>query len=120
MTVFTVVDPVFKTEPLFIIGCSHRQLGAYLRKRFRVDAGEDGGQCGQMFTFPQRTVPLRVVWVQRRDLAVALHELFHLVTRICEDLGIPIRAHIESGECADEPAAYLFEFFARVLLRRLR
>jgi hypothetical protein len=112
---FQVREALFKTHPLFVIDCSHRALDAYLRKRFHVDAGEDVQQIGQMFTFQQP--PLRVVWVERRPhdlptLATLLHEIFHLVTRICQDKGVPIKAQIEEGH-GDETAAYLFEFLAR-------
>jgi hypothetical protein len=116
--VFTVKDPLFKTEPLFVMGCSHQQLDAYLRKHFRVSVDIDNGHCGQMLTFDR--APWRVVWTQTLDIPVALHELFHLVTRICQDRGIPIRAHNANGEISDEPAAYLYEFFARAMLRRVK
>lgn len=118
MKVFTVLEPVFKTEPLFIIGCSHDELNTYLRARFRVDGGIDARCAGQMFTFQK--APWRVVWSLKRDVPTILHEMFHLVTRICDDKGIPIRAHDERGDCGDETAAYLFEFFSRAVLRRLR
>ena len=118
MKVFTVTEPVFKTEPLFIIDCTHEALDAYLHRRFRISAGENCGQIGQMFTFQKR--PWRVVWSQKASLPVVLHELFHLVTRICQDKGVPIRAHNEHGEIGDETAAYLYEFFAKAVLRRVR
>jgi hypothetical protein len=119
MKVFTVVEPVFKTEPLFVLGCTFADMRAYLKRRFRVtDIGADDGAIGTMLTFTR--APHRVVWTQKLDAGLALHETFHLVTRICADKGIPIRAHDERGDCADETAAYLFEFFARAVLRRLR
>ena len=119
MKVFTVVDPIFKTEPLFVIGCTRDELRAYLRKRFRVDAtlGNNTTDAGQMITFD--CVPWRVVWTLKRDPYVLLHELFHLVTRICQDKGIPIRARDERGDFGDETAAYLFEFFAKKTLRKV-
>jgi hypothetical protein len=120
--VFTVNDPVFKTEPLFVLGCTHDELAAYLQRRFDVaiDVEPRGEQlAGRMFTFS--CAPWRVVWVRRRDdLSVAIHECFHLVTRICDDRGIPIRAHDERGDNADEAAAYLLEFFTTALLRKLK
>lgn len=110
---------MFKTEPLFVLGCSHAALSAYLHKRFKVDAGDDVGQIGQMLTYSDKA-PYRVVWAKSLALPPILHEVFHLVTRICADKGIPIRAHNEHGENADETAAYLFEFFATDVLRRVR
>lgn len=120
MKVFTVKDPLLKTEPLFVLGCTHAELNAYLRKRFRVDGGTDnaGQHLGQMLTFD--TAPWRVVWSATMDLPIVLHEVFHLVTRICQDRGIPIRAHYDTGENGDETAAYLYEYFARAVLRKVR
>lgn len=119
MRTFTVIDPIFKTEPLFIVGCTHAELLQYLKKRFRVTVG--GGSnatfAGQMLTFD--CPPWRVVWTLKRDPYVLLHELFHLVTRMCQDKGIPIRATDERGDLGDETAAYLYEYFARKTLRRV-
>jgi hypothetical protein len=122
MTSFTVEDDLFKTCPLFIVGCSHHALNVYLRKHFRVNAGLDDGQTGQMLTY--RQAPWRVVWVRdkphnARSFGVLMHETFHLVTRICQDKGVPIVAQVEHGN-GDETAAYLFDFFSRALVRKLR
>ena len=119
MKVFSVTDPIFKTDPLFILGCPRADLDAYLRRRFRVMAGDATQHwAGQMFTFDK--VPWRVVWTLNIDLPVILHETFHLVTRICQDKGIGIVAHHPDGAYGDETAAYLFEFFARAIVRRVR
>lgn len=118
---FTVDDPIFKTEPLFVIGCDHAGMAAYLKKRFGVTVTSEGPEenyAGSMLTFG--CAPWRVVWIRERSragLAVGLHEVFHLVTRICADKGIPIVAHIPGGENGDEAAAYMFEYFARGLLK---
>lgn len=122
---FKIVDTLYKTEPLFVIGCTHADLDRYLRARYGCNAGEDIGQIGQMLTLGETWPPLRVVWAKHRPttparIGVVVHEIFHLVTRICADKGIPIRAHIESGESGDEPAAYLVEFFATKMLERVR
>lgn len=118
MKIFTVPEPVFKTEPLFVLGCTHERLNAYLKQRFKVEAGENIGQLAQMFTFADRT-PWRVVWSREISVPIVLHEVFHLVTRICQDKGVPILAHDDHGNCGDEAAAYLFEFFATAVLRKL-
>ena len=123
MKVFTVEDPVFKTEPLFIGNCTNEEAMAYLHRRFKVRADIPHDMGGTMLTFS--CSPWRVIWVRRfsgavGDLAVVLHETFHLVTRICADRGIPVVAHHPDGMNGDETAAYLFEFFARAVLRRSR
>lgn len=117
MIVFKVEEPVFKTEPLFIFGCSFEKLSIYLKRHYRWDPGDDVGQCGQMFTL--KKAPWRIVWVEKFDQYVLLHELYHLVSRICQDKGIPIIAQMEHGN-GDEAGAYLFEFFARRTLRRIQ
>lgn len=118
--VFTIDDPIFKTEPLFVVGCSHAEMAAYLKKRFGVPVDSGKGQwAGQMLTFS--VAPWRVVWIADRGnagLPTALHEIFHLVTRICQDKGVPIVAHHPNWDNGDETAAYLFEYFARAVLRQ--
>lgn len=119
MRTFTIDDSVFKTNPMFVIGCSHVDLGRYLKKRFKVTVGDDIGQCGQMLTFTEP--PWRVVWVERQgDVETLIHEVFHLVTRVCHDKGVPIRALTGDGENGDEAAAYLFEFLCGTALKRMR
>lgn len=119
MKVFTVDEPIFKTEPLFVGDCSHEELCRYLHRRFRVDIEAREDILGTVMTF--KVKPWRVVWVHDcQELPVLLHELFHLVTAICDDRGIPIVAHHSNGECGDETAAYLYEYFAKACLKRWR
>lgn len=117
MKVFTVHDPVFKTAVLFVIGCEFQQFHGYMRKRWRYDAGDDAGQIGQMFTLSK--TPWRVVWCKRPKAAVIVHEIFHLVTRICQDRGVRIIAHDEAGHSSDETGAFLMEFFVSTAFRKL-
>lgn len=127
MKSFVIAEPVFRTETLFVVGCSFDAFKAYLKRRSGRDAGDYVGQCGQMFTFDDKCAAekngpcpvFRCVWSVRREFPIVLHEIFHLVTRICQDKGIPIKAYTELG-CEDEPAAYLFEFFAREVLKHMR
>ncbi len=116
MKIWTVDDPVFKTAALFVVGCEFPKFHTYMQKRWRYEAGEDAGQIGQMFTL--KKTPHRVVWSRTGDPAVVVHEIFHLVTRICQDRGIPIYAYDEKGN-GDEAAAFLMEFFTRIALRKL-
>lgn len=106
MKVFKIVEPVFKTEPLFVVNCSEVELRDYLQKHYRIRHSIVFRSVGTMLTFDRS--PWRVVWIQRSDkLPEVIHELFHLVTRICQDKGVPIVAHHETGESGDETAAYL-------------
>jgi hypothetical protein len=121
MTVFQVDDPLFKTKPLFVMGCTFAEFTRYMHRHFRqVSVGLDVQQAGQMLTYDRP--PWRIVWVQHypdtwAHLGCLVHETFHLVTRICQDKGIPIKAQIEDGN-GDEPAAYLLDYFVREAMRR--
>jgi hypothetical protein len=123
--VFSIKDPVFKTEPLFVLGCSQKALCRYLKRKHKLvlhPQDVDVGVNGQMYTFARP--PWRVVWTKRiptkpAHVGVLLHEIFHLVTRISSDKGIPIHSQLSTGEFGDESAAYLFEFFAVASLKRL-
>lgn len=123
MKVFKITDPIFKTEPLFIGNCSYQQMTNYLRKNFNIHQdGDAPGIMGRMLTF--RTAPYRVVYVKKfaksgEYLGAMVHEIFHLVTRVCEDKGIPIYSHISTGECGDEAAAYLLEFYLNNALKKI-
>lgn len=121
MKVFSIRDPIFKTTPLFVVGCPAEELDRYLR-RYRVTAGLPSSVSGSMFTFDRS--PWRVVWVEQtpmdvQTLGVLLHEIFHLVTRICQDKGIPIKAQLLEEGTGDETAAYLYDYFARQALLKL-
>jgi hypothetical protein len=121
--IFTIVDPLFKTEPVFILGCSAEKAEDFLKKECRARVEIARGAGGMMIT--RDKYPERIVWSAYRPdspagTAVLLHELFHLVLRICSDKGVPVVSHHENGECGDEAAAYLFEFFSRECLRRKR
>jgi hypothetical protein len=118
-----VVEPVFGTDPLFIFGGSAWDLAAHLKRRFGVSYEPEGIPSGTMLTFDKS--PWRVVWVEKlpatvEDLSSLVHEMFHLVTRICGDKGVPIHHHISTGECGDEAAAYLMGFFLAACLNKLK
>lgn len=112
MRVFKVTEDVFKVEPLFVTDCTHEEMRKYLHKRFRRLAIEEStaDHSGQMFTFG--ICPWRVVWVRRgNEIGTLAHEITHLVTRICQDKGIPIIAHHPNGDIGDETAAYMIDFY---------
>jgi len=120
MKIFTIKENIFKTEPLFILDCSYFEMINYLKRKYHIiiENEDESTTCGRMFTFDK--TPWRVVWTKNKTLPEIFHETFHLVTRICADKGIPIVAHFSSGEIGDETAAYLFEFFSRTILRKIR
>ena len=114
MVIFTLKDSFFHTEPLVIAGCTSQHLEQYLRKKYKWNVDVDSDVEGTVLR--RYSAPYRVVWfkkVPRNDdgWGTVVHELFHLVVRICNDKQIPIKAEIESGECGDEAAAYILEGF---------
>lgn len=114
MRTFVVEEPIFKTATLFVLGCDFETFTRFMQRRYHCETAENTGQCGQMFTY-KSNAPWRVVWSKDMDLPVILHEVFHLVTRILQDKGVPIRAHDERGDFGDETAAYLFAFYVQAL-----
>lgn len=76
---------------------------------------------GQMFTLS--VPPWRLVWVGSTgpaSLSILMHELLHLVSRICYDKGVPIVARLDHLSAhGDETACYLFEYFSKALFKRL-
>ena len=124
---FKITDPVLKTEPLFILNCSYNELRHYLIKNFNCDVSEEsdnGGEVlGKMITYsvdPRRVVYIRDFNFKTEDWGIVAHEIFHLVTRICQDKGIPIVSHINPRECGDEAAAYLYEFFFNEFMNKMK
>jgi hypothetical protein len=119
---FYVSNPLFKTETLFVFGCTHEKLARYIKRKFGIRVTAVEGLDGSMLKFDR--FPWFVIWLRQLPvdsitLGVLFHEIFHLVTEICGDVDIPIIHHIDSGARGDEAAAYMCEFFTRESLRRL-
>lgn len=124
MKTFKITDPIFRTEPLFVTDCTVNELSKYLWRRFKIkwDASEWKTVSGTQLTFDKPR--LRVVYFEKMNkspdnLGTLVHELFHLTVRICRDKGIPIIANIQTGECGDESAAYIQDFFFREVYKRI-
>lgn len=116
---FKVKCLTYKTEVLFVLGCSHPDLVRYLRRYKLLIATCHDPISGTVLTF--RKPACRVVWVEdHRRLEVLIHEIFHLVTGILHDRGIPIIAYHPDNSNGDESAAYLLEFFVTECLRKLK
>jgi hypothetical protein len=119
MKEFTIDEPVFKTSTVFLIGCSGKEF----QKRIKKWGGEkelDGGYvCGTVI--PSKKGYFRIVWSEdKKDIGGIVHEISHLVVRICDSKGIPIKANIETGECGDETFAYLMEFYTNQVIKKLK
>ena len=127
--VFCIEDKMFKTEPLFIINCTEEAAEKYLQRRFKVGFGRDKHNHASRATATVlhfNKVPWRVLWIESfnrhksEDIAELVHELTHLVIRICEDKGLVMMAnHPETGQVLDEPPAYMMDFFVHEFLKRV-
>lgn len=131
MKKFTIEDKLFKTEPLFIYNCSYGELVKYLvRQGIEEEKIHNGFTSERMLgtatVMHFDKFPYRVVWFNKVDiknpnsLGEIAHELLHLVIRICEDKGIPIKANFEDGYCADEPIAYMIDYFYTEFIKKVR
>lgn len=119
MKVFKVECNVYKFDVLIVANCTEGELNKFLKRRYRVELNNKTNEnsIGTMLTLDQD--PWRVVWVKDwKDKACLVHELFHLVTRVCYDRGIRIVSHDGEGNVSDEPAAYLMEFLYTQCSRR--
>lgn len=125
MIKFWITEPIYGTDTLLLGNCSHQEVVDYLKKEWRWDIDYQETANGQLITIKRARTISRIVWVRNMEqtpysIGVAVHELFHLTVRICYRIGIPIRDNFqETGENADEAAAYLLEFFTEKYLDEL-
>lgn len=121
LRVFSIEDPVFKTEPVFITDCSYEEMRQWVHKRWpqiKIATAPEF-YAGTMFTFD--CPPWRLVYVRRsRQTGVWVHELVHLVLRICQDKGIPVIRMHPNGDSGDETAAYMLEFYIERVIEKRR
>ena len=119
---FKIEDKIFKTETLFIIG-NYTEANIYFKKRFGLETSLGELEIGSVIKVGEdkKETFFRVVWLaDLKDIPCLIHELFHLVVRICQDKGVPIRSNIETGECGDETAAYLLEFYVEEFMKKIK
>ena len=123
---FIIDEHIFKTSTRFIIGCSGKEFDKRLKKingkkNTNYDRKEvlGGYVCGTVI--PSTEGYFRLVWIEdSKDFGGIIHELSHLVVRICEDKGLPIKANIETGDVGDETFAYLLEFYTNEVKKKLK
>jgi hypothetical protein len=119
MKEFTIDEHIFKTSTVFLIGCSSKEFQKRLKRLGGKTNFVDGYICGTVI--PSSEGYFRIVWVEdKKDIGGIIHELTHLVVRICNDKGVPIKANIETGDCGDETFAYLMEFYTNQIIKKLK
>ncbi len=116
---FVIHEEVFKTSVLFIIGCGQKELTERIKK-YGVNLENLGMYvCGSVLEVKSKF--FRIVWVENeKSIGEIVHEVLHLVTRILQDKGVPIKASFEDGEFGDETAAYLLEFYINRISKELK
>lgn len=124
MIKFKVIENVYKTETVFISDCEEPEFRKVLERDYGIEEKKrdcDGMCYTVKYTSGYKT---RVIWVRKWSpepywMGVAFHEIFHLVVRILDERGIPIRDDINEEYPGDEAAAYLCEFFVNEYVKRL-
>ncbi len=120
---FIIKDDIFKTSVLFVVNCDQNEFKRRVKSRGAKDVDLSEYSCGTVIGAGGNF--FRAVWVKNftkkpRDIAEFAHEVVHLVVRICDDKGVPIKANIETGEVGDETFAYLTEFYMDKGLNQLK
>lgn len=118
---FKIVNPIFKSETLFCLGFTLKEFKKEMKK-YNYDYDISSPDiAGTTFSIRQKGFRYRVVWFEdSKDIAGIVHEVVHLCVRICEDKGVPIKAHIETGECGDETFAYMVEFYLNEVIKKIK
>lgn len=125
MKTIRIKDDIFKTEVLIIFNASVKEANKYLEKignKYLI--GDDNNVLAQLVRTNNglyRIIYFKKLNKNKEPLANLVHELFHLVIRICDDKGVPNIARIEeNGYCGDETGAYLIEFYYNKIIEKLK
>lgn len=118
---FLITDGVFKTEVLFLIGHTAEEANRYLRKIKNKHLFDEKEKNIAGMLLKTNVDMYRIVfWPDGKNIYELVHELFHLVIRICEDKGVPNVPNIHTGHCGDETGAYLIEFYLKEVLKKIK
>ena len=118
---FIIKERTFKTRTLFVLNCGFKEF-AKIVKSYGIEVENLGKFInGMVLSSNDNKYFFRTIWYEdAKDFGGLIHEVFHLVVRICDDKGVPIKAHIETGQCGDETAAYLLEFYTNEVFKKLK
>ena len=123
MKLIKILNDIFKLEILVIANCSTKEANEYFKKiknkYFIEDDKNTVGQLVKAFHGQYRIIYLEKLNKSQRSRAELVHELFHLVIRICEDKGVPNVPNIHTGHCGDETGAYLIEFYYNKIMEKV-
>lgn len=124
-TVIKIRDKIFKASVVLIANCTPAECNAELKKlnnKYFV-RDEDKNVAGRLVQGNHGMY--RIIYMPKLNLGqecrgVLVHELFHLVVRICEDKGVPIVPNIQTGHCGDETGAYMLEYYYNEIIDLLK
>lgn len=122
--IFNIAEDVFNTNCAFHIGTKFESTKKLIEKLKHPDEKIEWESLRAVNGFSVTTrlkdgATAHLIWLEKfewnaRDLAIAMHELIHLVMHILNHKGIPIR--LEN----DEVFAYLFEKYSYDMFCKLR
>ena len=121
---YLIQEPVFETSVALIVNCSFEEMKKWDEARRHPDEDplSDREKNANGFCYAARNKlgeHCFVVYVKKFDwtvqcMGVLIHELTHLIFRICDYKNIPIR--LEN----DEVFCYLLEYYQRQALSKLK
>lgn len=124
MKIIKIINDIFKLEILVVANCTTKEANKYLKKIdnkwfIECDTRDTVGQLVRAFHGQYRIIYLEKLNKSQQSRAELVHELFHLVIRICDDKGVPNVPNIHTGHCGDETGAYLIEYYYNEIMKRL-
>lgn len=124
MKIIKIQENVFKTDVLIIANCTLRECDTYLKSIKNKYLAYDPNYTNVLGRMIRTNNDVyRIIWIgklDKKNITTLVHELFHLVIRICEDKGVPIIPNVQNGMCGDETAAYLYEFYFREIYKKIK
>jgi hypothetical protein len=118
-------DKLFKTKPIFYVNCTPEEMEKDINKYTKADLTwlkEEDRVSGTVLFFEGNAI--KIVYIRNfekndpESISTFVHELTHLVIRICEDKGIAITSSLPDGRVNDEPVAYMMDYFTREFLEK--
>lgn len=126
MKIISFDDKLFKARVHFICNCTPEECNNYLKKKKNKYLLHDNFTENMTGTvIPANHGMYRIVYLPKFNLgqemrATLVHELFHLVVRMCGDKGVPIISNIQTGQVGDETGAYMLEYYYNEIVEQFK
>jgi hypothetical protein len=118
MKTFIIKNPVFNAELLVIANCSPKEANKYLKKIKSKNFIEDSESiAGQLVALKDY---YNCVYLNKLDLDVLVHELYHYVGTLCCRKGLEVISNFGRGESGSEAGAYLMQFYFNEISKKLK